>query len=283
MNPAARMAAGPQADAIHPVVHCIGDSHTCFFSGEDALQAPWPAPAPDSLPWFKTHHLGPALAYNLSRTGTRSGGRERLFEVLARDVPPGAPVLLSFGEIDCRAHLPKQAALQQRPLREIVDACLDEYFKVVTEVAALGHPVIVYNAVPSRAKSRSGRQRRDDDYTAFGSVRERVAAIRHFNAGAKSRCDGHTVRFLETHSHLCDRRGRGLGWYFLDSIHLSQRAMPATLHALAGLFPEWRLDFPPPVRPSALQRLDDWLAKRTRRVGRELAKATRPRGGATSP
>lgn len=271
------MTARSPADPTAPTIHCIGDSHTCFFSGVDALQPLWPEPAPDLLPWFKTHHIGPALAYNLSRTGTRSGGRERLFEVLDHTVPAGAPVLLSFGEIDCRAHLPKQAALRGTTLASVVDDCLDAYFTVVAEVAARGHPVIVYNAVPSRARNRTKRRSEGDDYAAFGSARQRREAIHRFNAGAKSRCNGNTVRFLETHPRLCDRRGRGLAWYFLDSIHLSQHAMPATLHALADLFPEWRIDAPPAAAPTTTRRLADWLAKRTLRLRKELAKATRPR------
>jgi len=56
------------------VIHCLGDSHVCFFSGQDRIfQAG--LPAKNILPFFRAWHLGPALAYNLVKPGSTSGGR----------------------------------------------------------------------------------------------------------------------------------------------------------------------------------------------------------------
>lgn len=263
-----------------PVIHCVGDSHSCFFSGWDAVQPLWPAPHRDILPCFKTYHIGAALAYHLARPGTRTRGRELLFEVLAECVPHGGTVLLSFGEVDCRAHLLKQVAKQGRPIGEVVDSCLDGYFHAVAEVVALGYQVIVYNAVPSRISVRSGSRRNNDDYVAAGTWLERNEATRLFNAGAGTRCAEVGARFLENYSHLTDRAGKTIRWYFFDSVHLSQRAMPVTLRALADLFPEWDLEVPPIVRPTMLRRLGDRFAKRSKRLRKEFARVHRRRAKA---
>lgn len=44
------------------IIHCIGDSHVSFFGGLDRIQPVWPQRSDDRLPWFRTYHIGPALA-----------------------------------------------------------------------------------------------------------------------------------------------------------------------------------------------------------------------------
>jgi len=246
------------------VIHCIGDSHVSFFGGQDVIQPGWPERSEDLLPCFVTHHLGGALAYNLTRTGTQMRGREKLFEVLEQAVPPGSNVLLSFGEIDCRAHVLKQAAKRNVAVETVVAECLDHYFQVVREVKARGFQVIVYNAVPS-AISRARKSSREDDYVAVGDWRARNAAIKEFNAGAKQQCAECGVKFLENFSALVNEQGKAMSWYYFDAIHLSQRAMPLTLRALANLFPGRNYPQPPLPAPSAVGRVMDVVAKRLRR------------------
>lgn len=250
--------------AAPAVIHCIGDSHVSFFGGQDVIQPDWPEPSDDLLDCFVTHHIGPALAYNLSRTGTQTRGREKLFEVLAQVAPRNETVLLCFGEIDCRAHVLKQAAKRAVPVETVVAECLEQYFQVVREVMARGVQVIVYNAVPS-AISRTRKSKREDDYVAVGDWRARNRALREFNAGAKQRCADSGAKFLETFPALVNESGRAVSWYYFDTIHLSQRAMPLTLRALAELFPEHNYPQIPISSPSAGAQVVDVVAKRLRR------------------
>lgn len=246
------------------VIHCIGDSHVSFFGGQDVIQPGWPEPSEDLLPGFITHHIGPALAYNLTRTGTQTRGRERLFEVLAQAVPPGGKVLLCFGEIDCRAHVLKQAAKRGVPVETVVAECLEQYFQVVREVMERGFEVIVYNAVPS-AIPRARKSKREDDYVAVGDWRARNHAIRTFNSGAKQRCVECGAKFLETFPLLINDEGRATSWYYFDTIHLSQRAMPLTLRALGKLFPNAGHLELPFRQPSWWEQMLDRVIKRARR------------------
>lgn len=245
-------------------IHCIGDSHVSFFAGQDTIQPEWPQRSNDLLSCFETHHLGPALAYNLPRPGTQTRGRERLFEVLEQAVPPGARVLLCFGEIDCRAHVWKQAAQHGKAMAAVVADCLEHYFQVVREVQARGFPVVIYNAVPS-AITRRGKSRRTDEYAAVGDVWQRNAAIRAFNEGARQRCAAGNATFLDFGAELLNARGLPIQWYFFDTIHLSQRAMPLALRALARRLPEAGLPQLPVSPPSRLEGLADRFAKRLRR------------------
>lgn len=254
------------------MIYCIGDSHVSLFSGEDAILPVWPAASRNGLPGFQTHHLGAALAYNLSREGTRTQGREKLLRILSTEVPDGATVLLSFGEIDCRVHLIKQAQHTGKPLEKVVDLCLEGYFKAVEEVRSMGYTVIVYNAVLSRPRVRGIHRPNDEEYATFGTREQRSLAIRLFNAGAKRRCRGSGLYFLETIPQLADRNGLIPTWYFMDSIHLSQRAMPATLRELARLMPALELEVPPLPPATRSRQFTDWLSKRRTRLLKEFRK-----------
>jgi hypothetical protein len=220
------------------VIHCLGDSHVCFFSGQDRIfQAG--LPAQNILPFFRAWHLGPALAYNLAKTGSTSGGREKLFAALCDHVPPGARVLLGFGEIDCRAHLLKHAEQSARPLNEIAGECAGRYFQVIEEVRALGFSLIIYNAPPSC------RRPNKSEYPSHGTGRERNHVTRLFNTALAARCSAAGLPFLRNFDDLVPPDGLSREYYFMDHIHLAQRAMHVTLRRLAELFPDE--DFAPPL------------------------------------
>ena len=261
-----------------PVIHCIGDSHCSLFIGSDRIQPYWPLEPINKLPWFKSYHIGPALAHNLTKSGTTSRGRELLFDVLSTRVPQGGYVLLSFGEIDCRVHLVKQAFKQSLPIHAVVDACLDEYFKVVREVMAMGYSVIVYSVCPAR----KGTKFRSLDYknaeielVALGSWKERNLATTLFNAGAKRRCADSGAKFLSNAQHVVDRNGKLIPLYLMDAVHLSQRAMPATLNELRQICPELNIPLQTVVPPTHVEIWQHYLRGRVARGFKEIKKIPR--------
>jgi hypothetical protein len=254
------------------IIYCIGDSHISFFSGKDKIQPSWPNVSDDHLPFFKTYHIGPALAFNLTRTSTQTKGREKLFEILNKEIPKGSLILLSFGEIDCRVHLIKHAQLKNLPVSDMVNSCLDQYFIAVKEIVSLGYEVIIYNAVTSRPRSRKFRIKSEAIYAAYGSQSDRNKTIKLFNDGARERCKNEKLYFLETASHLADKNGNPLIWYFFDSIHLSQRAMPITLHKLSEIFPNWNFPQYKIPKPVITGILTDWIIRRFKRISKEFRK-----------
>lgn len=263
---------------IEHTIHCIGDSHVSFFSGSDRIQPYWPMLSVNTLPWFKSYHTGPALAHNLTKTGTTSRGRETLLEILKSQVPAGGQVLLSYGEIDCRVHLVKQAFKQGVPLQTVVDASLDEYFKVVREVMAMGFKVIVYNVCPAR----KGTKFRSLDYknaeielVALGSWKERNLATQLFNTGARLRSEHCGAKFLANAHHIVDRRRKLIPLYLMDAVHLSQRAMPATLNELRQICPELNIPLQTVVPPTQVEIWQHYLRGRMARGLKEIKKIQR--------
>lgn len=121
----------------HPI-HCIGDSHVCFFSGQERQGGGIPG-QDDHLPWFRSYWVGPALAYNLCETGTTTQSREQLFEILRSDVPRGGCVLLCFGEIDCRSQLIRRSEESGRALTVVVGECVQRYASVFCEIKSVGY------------------------------------------------------------------------------------------------------------------------------------------------
>ncbi|GHB90012.1 SGNH/GDSL hydrolase family protein [Cerasicoccus arenae] len=242
-----------------PVIHCIGDSHAGFFTGRDSIFPDNSEARP--LPFFKVYHLGPVLAYNLPETNTTTGGREKLFELLAEEIPTGAWVMTIFGEIDCRAHLLRQAEKQQRPINEIAAKCAERYFGVVREIRARGFQVIVYNAIPSLPEKSSWADGKEDEFPAYGTQAERNAAIRAYNDALRKLCNVESVPFLENFDLLVDESGKPQKAFYMDKIHLAQTAMPLTLERLQALFPD--CDFRPPERYIAEQEQAAQTSKQT--------------------
>ncbi len=218
-------------------VYCLGDSHVSFFSGTDRIQPVWPERSVDALPVFRTFHLGPVLAYNL--------------------------------------HLVIQQRRQKKPLTEIAAACVQRYAQAAEEVADAGFQVMIYNAIPSE-KTAGMRNGNGDEYVAVGSCRERNLATRYFNEGLKAYCRTRGWLFLENFDCFVFKNGLTDSWYFMDRIHLSQRAMPATLNRLRELLRE--LGIAPqvlPQPPTGLERWKLYLKGRGQRFGKELGKGIR--------
>lgn len=214
-------------------ISCIGDSHALFFSGQDIIQPVWPGRSHDLLPCFRTYRLGPVLAYNLCKTETLSRGREKLFEVLEKCVPEGGTVLTCFGEIDCRLHLPKQAAQQNRSLDSVVAECVGRYFSVILEVVARGHCVIVWNVPPSTTRQDTSSWQ----FPAYGTCEERNTTTVLFNRHLEEKCHASGVSFLSVFDALVDNSGLTRSPFYLDDVHLSQRAMPLVVRALETVAP----------------------------------------------
>jgi hypothetical protein len=213
------------------LIHCIGDSHVNFFSGVDRMQNSWPNPSWTEHPTFITYRLGPVLAYNLVKLNTKTRGREKLFKVVTK-LPRNSKVLLCFGEIDCRAHLLKQAKLQQRPVDQLIKECVARYISAALEIKALGHEVIIWNVVPSSPKAINSTE-----FPSYGNPKERALVTQLFNDALAKACGDHGLLFASIYDKLIKPNGLPNLKFFRDQIHLSQSAFPFAKHALEQLMP----------------------------------------------
>lgn len=217
-------------------IYCIGDSHVSFFSGEDKIQPCYPERSNHLLSYFRVFRLGPVLAYNLSSYRTTTKGREQLFEVLKHRVPSkgwfqqGRKVLLCFGEIDCRAHLLRQAELQRRNITSVVEECIDRYARVILEIRQRGYRVLIWNVIPSSRLETSSI-----DFPTYGTCKERNYVTQLFNTGLARMCSAWAIQFISIFDDLVDEQGLTRTEYYFDDFHLSQLAMPLTLQKMKAL------------------------------------------------
>lgn len=153
-------------------IFCIGDSHVNLFSGKSKMQPVSPGAHDDIIPIFKTFRLGETLAYNLSKKHSRSLGKEKLFSLI-KQIPTGSKIMLVAGEIDCRAHLLKQAKIQKRDIKDVVFECVDRYFSVIISLHKLGYEMIIWNLPPSTKFNMEYQE-----YPTYGTCLERNHATK---------------------------------------------------------------------------------------------------------
>jgi hypothetical protein len=215
-------------------IYCIGDSHVHFFSGWNHVGPEYPKKYYGRLPYFKTYRVGAVLAYNLCKMETSTQGREKLFKILTSEIPRGAKILLCFGEIDCRAHLLKQADFKKNSSSELVKECIDRYVSVIEEITKIGFEVIVWNVTPSSLDDIQ-----DNSYPSYGSCLERNNVSRLFNDYLRERCEKNQIKFISIFDKLIDENGLSKKEYYMDAIHLSQKAMPLALEEFKKQIPNY--------------------------------------------
>ncbi len=142
----------------------------------------------------------------------------------------------------------------------------------------MGYKVIVYNVCPAR----KGTKFRSLDYknaeielVALGSWKERNLATQLFNAGARLRCEHCGAKFLANAHHIVDRRGKLIPLYLMDAVHLSQRAMPATLNELRQICPELNIPLQTVAPPTQVEIWQHYLRGRMARGLKEIKKIPR--------
>ncbi|MCX5807284.1 MAG: hypothetical protein NT010_14680 [Proteobacteria bacterium] len=201
------------------MIHCIGDSHVMIFTGIDEVKE-----NNDSLTFFRTHWIGPRTAFNIiDKTDIIS-------RIVEGNLQEGDSILFCFGEIDCRAHLLKQAEMQNKPLTDIVHNCVSRYVKIFEFAKRYGHRIIALSVPPSGFG--------DWDYGEFptyGSCHQRLEATKLFNRSLEEYCENNDVYFVSIFEKLLDNNGMPDPIYYIDNIHLSQRVMPFIIDELCKL------------------------------------------------
>lgn len=207
------------------MIHCIGDSHAAVFSGREEMAPAWPERSADTLDFFRSYRIGPATAYQLESKIPIIDNI--LHSCVSRE---DDYLLFCFGEVDIRAHLVKQAELQNLPIEQIVEECVDRYFRVILYYKEQGYKTLAWGPIASFHPSRP--------YIggpSFGTCKERNTATQLFNERLELRCNQYQVGFVTIFDKMIDSEGITVLGY-LDNwegshIHLTQAAMPLILKA----------------------------------------------------
>ena len=205
------------------MIHCIGDSHSAVFSGEEKMQPEWPNRSNDTTEFFKSYRIGPATAYMLAN-------KKPIIDNILNNIVinKGDKIMFCFGEVDIRAHVIKQAELQNRLREDIVKEIIDAYSKVILDYKNKGYDMIVWGPIASWHPYKP--------YTggpSFGSCIERNLVTKYFNELLENFCVNNNIEFVTIFPDMIDQFNITKPEY-LDNwegshMHLSQSAMPLIL------------------------------------------------------
>lgn len=213
------------------MIHCIGDSHVCVFSGQPKIVDGLPSPL-DILPGFRTYRLGPHLAYSV---GDRNHSNYHTAIGLIKRLPiTESTILISYGEIDCRAHILYQSEKQGREIYSIVDEVISRYEVFISDVYKMGYKVIVWCPIAT-CNYDSDVMKDPTSFPHYGSTIVRNGITKQFGDTLFERFKGHTnIKVLSLLDKLLNDDMTSKMEYYMDGVHLSQKAMPFILEALEG-------------------------------------------------
>lgn len=198
------------------MIHCIGDSHVCVFSGQNGIDKK------DISPYFKTYRIGAPTAYNSYRY------LEKITNIINTYVVAGDKLLFSFGEIDCRSHIIKHTSIN-KSIEDVVSVCVSRYGKLLKTISQFGFPILVWNVIPTSPKDIFG------NYATVGSYSDRMKVTKIFNQMLKDFCLKNNLTFVSIYDIIVDTLDVQDRSYFLDDIHLSQKALPLIIQELNKL------------------------------------------------
>jgi hypothetical protein len=251
-------------------LHCIGDSHCAFFLGYDHMPDEYPQVTRSLFRNVFCHRLGPSLAYNAYQYGTTTRTREKIETLLSELDSRSDIILLSFGEIDCRAHILKQCQQTGKSLNDVVKGCVDNYWQLIEHIRSSGFRVVVWNAVYS---ANFMELNPNLEYPYYGTVQQRNEATECFNRMLANRAAETSIGFLDITNHLLDASGNTTNSaYYFDSIHLNQKLFVRVMMMLNSKMPDpvfskWQF-VSYPLR-LAMKQLDGFLRnKRTKLINR---------------
>ena len=175
----------------------FGDSHVNAFKCIEGISV---------------NYVGAATAYNLASEKSSSGGGNRVKKLLD-DIDPGSSaILLCFGEIDCRAHIVKQAYLQKKSIKDISVQAAKSYFDFALELQKKGFNIIIYGPYGSGSQ-----------FNSFGLEEHRNLAVKYFNCSLIEHCLRNQIYFFSLNSLLVNPSSLSTRRTWLtDDVHLPE-------------------------------------------------------------
>jgi len=200
------------------IIHCIGDSHSAVFSGEDKMQPCWPEQAANLIPYFKSYRIGAATAYQINN-------KRPIIEAVLNNanLQSNDKIMFCFGEVDNRNHLIKQSILQNRNIEDIVNECVERYIVALEYYKKYNLPIIIWGPIASCY----------DCIPQVGSIEERNYTTKLFNEKVELKCKEVGFEFVTVFYDMLNSDFT-TNKYFLDDwpdslMHLSQRSMDTIL------------------------------------------------------
>jgi hypothetical protein len=155
-------------------IFVIGDSHSCFWNGRDALDN-----EPSVFEGVEVFHVGPATAYNLIYCKSEDTFGSKIIKYLSQNKDNIGCIIFCFGEIDCRVHVVRIAIRENKRIIDVVQNFVERYLSFLRMIAdRFGVPVLAWGPGPSSPPHNFIYH---PLFPATGSIIERNYATLQFN------------------------------------------------------------------------------------------------------
>ncbi len=173
----------------------IGDSHGEILSHNE---------------YIDHYRVGAGTAYNLIKKNSTSESNKQIKNILNNYTPNDTLVILTFGEIDIRAHISKQSLKQNIVSDVIIRKTILRYMEYIDELLSKGYQVAINgpHCGGGEGQSSSTMQQRNDN-------------CEYFNRVLKYECNVRNIRFYSFFEYAINQSSLTKNnEYFRDPIHL---------------------------------------------------------------
>lgn len=189
------------------MIHLIGDSHTLIFRG---------------VPPFWVHHVGAATAWGLMNKNQKTRSVHKIKQVCELMDKEKDRLVLSFGEIDCRVHIFRQATLQNRRMEDIIEEIAKRYVlgTCLWIKEKFGVTPVIYGVPPATIQGNFY------GYDMYAEPPVHAVIYYLFNQAVRSKAEELRVPYFDAHSIAVDDEGFTKEEYRKDEVHLNEKIIP---------------------------------------------------------
>jgi hypothetical protein len=199
------------------------------FTGQDKISEGYPSQH-DTTKYFRTYRTGAHTAHGIGSPG--HPGYNAMFNIVS-SLPVSEPVLLSYGEIDCRVHVVTQAKQQGKTISEIICDVANRYSGTIREIHKRNNRVIIWCPVPTlNHYDPSAHIQEINPYPHIGTSEERNLATRVFEEELRKIFENDDIIVLSIFKSIVGSDLLTDGSYYMDGVHLSQKAFPIIVNVL---------------------------------------------------
>lgn len=190
------------------MIYVIGNSHCHVFTSSTPSTI---GEGEHQNKYFRSFSLGPTLAYNFY---------EHHFPPMINiinelPITTDDYILIAIGEVDCRWHIPFQAAKQNRNPIDVVHECIDRFFRTHLHLKENGYQVIGWGGHPSTISGHC-----DVGDVVYGDCLTRNKISMEWNNYLNLKCKENNILFISILEKLICSDGLSNMNYFKDYCHL---------------------------------------------------------------
>ena len=201
------------------MIYCVGDSHVEVFYCVNNSQL--------CSQKFEIYHMGPFLAYTVGDRG-HENYQKTMKQISSFTL--GSEILLSFGEIDCRAHILRQSEKRSVSVLSVVEEVVHIYENIIRDVSDKGYKVIVWCPIAT-ANVDCFEWNDKAEFPRYGKAVVRNEITKHFCDCLLYSFKGHhNIHVISILNHLLNENMTSKSEYYKkDGVHLAEAAVPVII------------------------------------------------------